>query len=602
MVQDISLAGTSSGDGRTAPKRIRALRGMLIIAIPGTLLLGGLILQPRHRRPLQSRLGKHLLLCVSTLINWVETEAGATILERWIHRMPHLFERLTKPVEGSIEIAVIGESSARGEPFHPRLSIVQIVAWQLEEALPGRAVRAHALAEAGVTLERMHQKFEILAIWPAVMIIYDGHNEFQARYDSSWSPGFDEAPGNPLLHRCFRASLKSPFCRMTYELINKHRIDAPPPLNQHQLVDPPICTPSEADAILRDFHHRMESIVAYCRQMEIVPVLVIPPGNEAGYEPNRSTLTGTVSETDRARFYRDFQSARAAEDDPRASIVRYRALLERQSSFAEVHFRLGRLLAHQERWVEANRHFILARDNDGLPQRCPTPFQEVYRVVAAKHGAILIDGLAELRAISTHGMLDDELFHDGQHPTLRGHVGLAQAVLHELRVRKVLGWDQGRPPNSIPQNAPLTSESTPIPGQTSANEPVGSTTLPHPPVMIRPSDKRNRNVTFEHSARSSPAHGPKRPGSLDLGADRVLHLPRPDQSPQSVRGPMVNPDSPTYSGSSTGDRLGRFTASERRCLGHSDLFIDPPFRTLSPFQVLRALGFRSAIMMHHPRL
>ena len=406
---------------------------MIWVAVPGTILFSLLIFCARRRRAMRSFLGKPLLLSISTLMSWVMIEAGAAGMERWIHRMSHLPEQLTKPADGSIEVAVIGESSARGEPFHPRLSIGQIVAWQLEEALPGRTVRANVLAESGVTLERMHQKLEKLDSWPAVMIIYAGHNEFQARYDSGRNAGFDEAPDSPLFHRLFMASLRSPFCRLMYETINKHRIDAPPPVNRHELIDPPVCTPSETHALCLDFLRRLEAIVVYCRRMGTLPVLVIPPGNEAGYEPNRSIISGTMGDAERARFIRDFRSARAMEQNPNLSIPLYRDLLDRQPDFAETHFRLARLLERQGKWADANRHYIRARDNDGLPQRCPEPFQAVYRAVAAKHDAILIDGPKELRAISSHGILDDELFHDGQHPTLRGHLGLARAVLRELR-------------------------------------------------------------------------------------------------------------------------------------------------------------------------
>ncbi len=127
-------------------------------------------------------------------------------------------------------------------------------------------------------------------------------------------------------------------------------------------------------------------------------------------------------------------------------MARYRALLDRHPRFAEAHYRLARLLEHSGRYGEADRHYVLARDLDGFPQRCPSSFQDCYRRAAARHGCILIDGPAEFRAISAHGILDDDLFHDAQHPKLRGHVALAQAVLRELRARGAFGWTRGAVP------------------------------------------------------------------------------------------------------------------------------------------------------------
>jgi hypothetical protein len=41
---------------------------------------------------------------------------------------------------GPVRIVVVGESSARGYPYQPRLSVGQIVAWSLQNALPERKV------------------------------------------------------------------------------------------------------------------------------------------------------------------------------------------------------------------------------------------------------------------------------------------------------------------------------------------------------------------------------------------------------------------------------------------------------------------------------
>ena len=75
-----------------------------------------------------------------------------------------------------------------------------------------------------------------------------------------------------------------------------------------------------------------------------------------------------------------------------------------------------------------------------MPMRCPSSFQQAYRDVAARHGCILIDGQSYFHAIGRHGLLDDELFQDAMHPSLRGQIALAQAVLVALQKRHAFGW------------------------------------------------------------------------------------------------------------------------------------------------------------------
>ena len=111
----------------------------------------------------------------------------------------------------------------------------------------------------------------------------------------------------------------------------------------------------------------------------------------------------------------------------------YRRLLERQPRFAESHFRLARLLEQAGNWDEAFRHYVAARDLDGLPMRLPSDFQQAYKDVAARHPrAILIDGPMEFHARADHGLIDDVFFTDGFHPSLNGYTVLAQAILTKL--------------------------------------------------------------------------------------------------------------------------------------------------------------------------
>ena len=173
---------------------------------------------------------------------------------------------------------------------------------------------------------------------------------------------------------------------------------------------------------------------------------MIPPANDAGFDPNRSVLPAGTPRAEREAFAREFLAVRRSEDaDPSGAIAGYRELLDRQPGFAETHYRLGVLLAHQGDWDEAYQQFVAARDLDGFPlaaRRIPAGLPRRGR--HHRDGTILIDGQALFHAIGSHGLLDDELVHDAMHPALRGHIALAQAILEALRRRSLLGW----PPNA----------------------------------------------------------------------------------------------------------------------------------------------------------
>jgi hypothetical protein len=127
----------------------------------------------------------------------------------------------------------------------------------------------------------------------------------------------------------------------------------------------------------------------------------------------------------------------------------YRELIERSPGFAETHYRLAMLLRQAGEWDDAYRHFIFARDLDGYPMRCLTAFHDVYRDVASRHDCSFIDGQAYFHAIGQSGLLGDELFQDAMHPSLRGQIALAQAVVHAIQARRALQWPADTPPPTI---------------------------------------------------------------------------------------------------------------------------------------------------------
>ncbi len=426
-----------------------------------------------------------LLLCVSTMLSLVFLEVGAALWRARLNASPDL-PAVQSPAEPSglidrgafdgpadprlpdrfqdqrtgsndvarpLRILVIGESSGRGEPYQPWLSVAQIVAWRLEKVFPGRSIAVDMWAEGGAILKTMHQRLARLTYRPDALMVYVGHNEFQGRYawmrDVDYYLDDDKVPLD-IAGLSGSASIRrfSPLVKLLGETRERQRLDAlPPRIVTRELVDRPVCTVAEFQGITDDFARRLESIAVYCESIGTLPIYVIPPCNDAGFDPSRSVLSPETPRAERDAFAKEVAHARAVEEnEPALARQLYRELAKRRPEFAETHYRLARLLEQIGLWDEARDHYIKAREHDGLPLRCPEPLRQAYRDVAARHrSVVLVDGPKVLEARSRHGIVDGRFFHDAQHPNLAGYVALAEDLMNQLHERGAFSWPAGIP-------------------------------------------------------------------------------------------------------------------------------------------------------------
>lgn len=456
---------------------LEAAYGVAVAAtMLGTLVLVALFIRVQGPRRLRPGVARGLLLCGSlwfglglaeaaavVWVNWprgshtpAEGEGGPDWRRGFSRGLPAPWTKVDAPTEfpdppgdREIDLVVLGESSAEGVPFNAWLTLGHVVAWRLREAVPDRPVRVQVLAQAGESLEMQQERLAGLTRRPDLMIVYCGHNEFAARFHQGREPRyyFDEDLPSTWDFLVERAEGLSPLLGLVRRTADRCRVAIPPPTWGHRaVVDVPVCTAAESTALLQDFRRRLDAIVAYAERVGALPVLIAPAGNDASFEPNRSLLPATTPRAERDAFAREFLAARRAEaDDPSRARAAYESLVARQPGFAEAHYRLARLLERAGERDAAYRHGVAARDGDGYPMRCPTAFQDVYREVAARRRCILVDEQALFHAVARRGLLDDDLFQDAMHPSLRGQIAVAQAVLHELRAHRAFGWPADSP-------------------------------------------------------------------------------------------------------------------------------------------------------------
>jgi len=447
-----------------------------VLSLLGAIAGGVLLVRGRFDLTMRGLVARGLLLAISILAALGVAEAASAVWQRRSQRRTALAVgglRGMTPRGGEVQLAeipglgqlpsrfpdseddrqidvlVLGESSAEGVPYNRWVSIGAMVQWKLREVFPTRPVGLEVLAASRETLDRQYEKLGRMNRRPEIMIIYCGHNEISSRLEpfrdlvyyfndrlpTAWSLFIENAEG------------LSPFCSLIRQNIAKCRIAIPPPAEGYRdLIDTPVYTSTEYSTLLVDFRRRLDLLVSYAEKLGAVPILISPPANDTGFEPNRSYLPADTLRHERETFRRDFLDARRYEASDRAqAIAAYRSLLVRQPGFAESHYRLAHLLERQEAWQEAYEHYVQARDLDGFPMRMLTAFQDIYRQIAKRHGCILIDGQSYFHAIGRHGLLDDFLFQDAMHPSLRGQIALAQRALQALCDRRALDWPEERP-------------------------------------------------------------------------------------------------------------------------------------------------------------
>jgi hypothetical protein len=453
-----------------------SMLALVILAVPAVFIAGlwsllglGKALRTRDKRAF-TRSVRVLLLASTCGIGLIATEVVCYIMHRYSQRIPNLPTTFSAPASpvgdggasgtasvksqsttasaDELFLVVIGESSARGEPYHPWLSVGQLVGWQLESVFPGRKVRVDVRAEGGLCLEQAVLLLSYLEQRPDAIMIFSGHNEFQARF--GWSRNarhyVEEGPDSPIALLEKLRFITSTTGYILSAIDRYYGEKPPPPRVTRELVDHPTCTPEEYAFLRGEFAMRLDGVTEYCMRIGALPILIMPGSNDGSFDPSRSVLNGATPASARAAFANEITAAREAESrDAAGAIATYRRLAEQHPEFAETHYRLGRLLAAAGDENEAARQFVLARDLDGLPLRCPSDFQDAYRTVAERYHAMLIDGPKVLLGESVHPFLDDEMYHDAQHPNLKGIVALANDVLKQLRERKAFGW-----PDAVP--------------------------------------------------------------------------------------------------------------------------------------------------------
>jgi hypothetical protein len=305
------------------------------------------------------------------------------------------------------EIYGVGESTMVGEPFHPKISVPVLLEHMFGGVMAGRPIRVINLAERGSPIYPQSIAFaEALTTrnpaTPGIVLIMSGHNE-------SFAPGY--VPERPFLPSAI--SEKSAIVRDLLLALRRHHW-----IERER-------SPAASEYYLRQ-------VIEMARANGLTPILATMASNVSRIEPNvEGTVPGSVVDAVTEGLTLE-KAGRFAE----ASDL-YRARLVGTSASVEREYRLGRCAEALGDYAAAREHYWTAVDHDPrlMFGRATRPQNQRLRDLAREYGVPLVDAVQMFEDHSPHGILGDDLFMDGQHPTVTGYVLLADAYAAILAQR-----------------------------------------------------------------------------------------------------------------------------------------------------------------------
>jgi lysophospholipase L1-like esterase len=337
------------------------------------------------------------------------------------------------------EIYGVGESTLVGEPFDPKISVPRILEYLFGNEIAGRSIVVKNLAERGnplypqaLAFERALASREIHE--PGVVLIMSGHNE-------------GIAPGDADARRPFLPSFvteKSALARDAVLALRRRRIIG-------------------REKSLATYEYYLRRVIEAAQAKGLVPILATMGSNISRIEPNCDGADGDAVE------------ALVVHGINLEEQHRYREARDLYVGSITAHARAAALLYYRAgRCEEALGQFAAARDDywaavDRDPRltfgRATRPQNELVRHLAHEYRIPLVDAVQIFEDHAPHGIPGDDLFMDGQHPTVDGYLLLANAyaqilsdqfgtsLVHELRdaqeVAAALGFGERDFPGAI---------------------------------------------------------------------------------------------------------------------------------------------------------
>jgi len=186
------------------------------------------------------------------------------------------------------------------------------------------------------------------------------------------------------------------------------------------------------DRVYSHFHRNLEDIIAAGNRARSPIVLCTVGSNLKDCAPFASLSRPTLNSSEKAEWQKLFDSGATAQKSGDRTGARelFRRALKLDDHHAETHFRLAQCELMLQNTVEAESHFVHARDEDALRFRTDSKLNQLIREAATKHstqGVRLLDVEKVLARESSNHIAGAEFFYEHVHFNFAGNYLVARA-------------------------------------------------------------------------------------------------------------------------------------------------------------------------------
>jgi lysophospholipase L1-like esterase len=331
--------------------------------------------------------------------------------------------------EGSFDIFFYGASTTVGHPLGAQYSFGHQLQAMLADVLPRRLVGIRFYANPGLSSWHVREAVEkTIGLGPDLLVICSGHNDLNESNLAllrAWEVRHSRT------RRLRRAILlNSQIAR--WMLAGLHRLRPPRPRIPPGAGYVPPDDPYRRLA-LRAYKRNIRDCLRLARRADIPVVLVTLPANIRQWEPLMDPhAVPDAVEPQVQRVLHDL--ARAEQSGESTALAEG---IEALRSLSPEHVALDYYQAHlallEGRKEEARALFLRARDRDNYPIRAPGEVNAFLRGLADPPRVQVLDAAALFAANAPDGLPGYEWILDHVHPTPRGHLRIARALLELLR-------------------------------------------------------------------------------------------------------------------------------------------------------------------------
>jgi tetratricopeptide (TPR) repeat protein len=358
-------------------------------------------------------------------------------------------------------IFCLGESTTYGHPYDDKLSYCGWLRAFLKTADRSRrweVINAGGISYASYRITRLME--ELKQYQPDLFIVYVGQNEFleQRSYGRLMAlPDWALRAGGALSGTRSWAAMKKAIDAVRPDPLKNAKARAMLGGEVDEILNHTLGPTSYRrddtlkGQIIRHYRLSLGRMVEIAGNAGADILFVQPAINLKDFSPFKSEHKEGLDEASLGRWQAFVQNAEARQEagNPGEALAAYREALQIDDRYAELHYRIGRLLFGVGQYDNAEKAFQRAVDEDVAPLRILSPMRRAVEEVASKYHAPLVDFPKLLKEATLkqygHAVPGKEYFVDHVHTNLEAYRLLALALLDQMIKRKIAApgpsWD-----------------------------------------------------------------------------------------------------------------------------------------------------------------